>query len=214
MKKAFSKMKVETLSSSSELVQNYEEVCCAVCIDNFESGAVVRHLTCSHVYHKKCIDPWLVEKGTCPQCKADILKALGLGEATQQSPTTEINETALTDPIEPEAADPDDETRESLGDEPSDDHGSIDESDDGGISNLAFAPASSIHTENEVNSINIQVTQRTEDGNSRDHYLPNITNTPDDERSTDSIKTGFYQENDAENKDGADSRDKNEVHSF
>jgi len=36
------------------------------------------------------------------------------------------------------------------------DHGSIDESDDGGISNLAFAPASSIHTENEVNSINIQ----------------------------------------------------------
>merc|ERR1712131_107064 len=86
MKKAFNKMKVETLSSSSELVQNHEEVCCAICIDNFEAGAVVRHLTCKHVYHKKCIDPWLTEKGTCPQCKADILKSLGLGEAVQRPP--------------------------------------------------------------------------------------------------------------------------------
>ena len=102
MKKAFKKMKVETLSSSSELVQNHEEVCCAICIDNFEAGAVVRHLTCKHVYHKKvhnqsikllsrfncfqCIDPWLTEKGTCPQCKADILKSLGLGEAVQRPP--------------------------------------------------------------------------------------------------------------------------------
>ena len=55
MKKAFSKMKVETLTSSSDLVKNSDEVCCAVCIDNFESGAVVRHLTCSHVYHKKVL---------------------------------------------------------------------------------------------------------------------------------------------------------------
>lgn len=86
MKKAFKKMKVETLSQSSELVQNHEEVCCAICIDNFEAGAVVRHLTCAHVYHKKCIDPWLTEKGTCPQCKADILKSLGLGEAVQRPP--------------------------------------------------------------------------------------------------------------------------------
>ena len=46
-------MKVETLSQSSDLVQNHEEVCCAICIDNFEAGAVVRHLTCAHVYHKK-----------------------------------------------------------------------------------------------------------------------------------------------------------------
>ena len=46
-------MKVETLKSDSELVTNHEEICCAICIDNFEAGSVVRHLTCTHVYHKK-----------------------------------------------------------------------------------------------------------------------------------------------------------------
>lgn len=92
MKKAFKKMKVETLNSSSELVQNHDEACCAICIDDFEAGAVVRHLTCKHVYHKKCIDPWLTEKGTCPQCKADILKSLGLGEAVQRPPQVTATE--------------------------------------------------------------------------------------------------------------------------
>ena len=29
----------------------------------------------------KCIDPWLMEKGSCPQCKVDVLKQLGLRDA-------------------------------------------------------------------------------------------------------------------------------------
>ena len=43
----------------------------------------------------KCIDPWLVDKGTCPQCKADILKSLGLGEAIQQP--SPVAESSLTE---------------------------------------------------------------------------------------------------------------------
>merc|ERR1719447_847206 len=130
MKKAFNKMKVETLKSDSELVRNHEEICCAICIDNFEAGSVVRHLTCTHVYHKKCIDPWLVDKGTCPQCKADILKSLGLGEAIQQpSPIAEssLTENDEENPLEAPAsgetadaaaqvADPSDETESPGGD--------------------------------------------------------------------------------------------------
>ena len=54
-------MKVETLKSDSELVQNHEEICCAICIDNFEAGSVVRHLTCTHVYHKKVVRLFLNE---------------------------------------------------------------------------------------------------------------------------------------------------------
>ena len=38
----------------------------------------------------------------------------------------------------------------------SEENGSINESDDGGISNLAFAPTESIHTVNEVNPIHVQ----------------------------------------------------------
>ena len=91
MRKALDSLKVETLKESSELVKNHEETCCAICIDNFEAGTEVRHLTCGHPYHKKCIDPWLMEKGTCPQCKVDVLKQLGLrdSESYADPPTDE-----------------------------------------------------------------------------------------------------------------------------
>lgn len=53
------------------------DVDCAVCIDPYQAGDVVRTLPCRHVYHKSCIDPWLLEHRTCPMCKADILKHFG-----------------------------------------------------------------------------------------------------------------------------------------
>lgn len=31
-----------------------------------------------HVFHKACVDPWLNEHCTCPMCKLNILKALGI----------------------------------------------------------------------------------------------------------------------------------------
>ena len=53
MIKALEKLRIETLKSSSELVKNHTEICCAVCIENFETGTQVRYLTCGHPYHKK-----------------------------------------------------------------------------------------------------------------------------------------------------------------
>ncbi len=31
-----------------------------------------------HVFHKSCIDPWLLDQRSCPMCKLDILKHYGL----------------------------------------------------------------------------------------------------------------------------------------
>lgn len=30
-----------------------------------------------HIFHRLCIDPWLLEHRTCPMCKLDVIKALG-----------------------------------------------------------------------------------------------------------------------------------------
>ncbi|KAA3681185.1 uncharacterized protein DEA37_0014401 [Paragonimus westermani] len=51
---------------------------CAVCIELYQVSEVVRILPCRHVFHKKCIDPWLLEQRSCPLCKLDILKSCGI----------------------------------------------------------------------------------------------------------------------------------------
>uniref|UniRef100_A0A8C1YI13 Ring finger protein 150b n=2 Tax=Cyprinus carpio TaxID=7962 RepID=A0A8C1YI13_CYPCA len=56
---------------------------CAVCIEGYKPNDVVRILPCRHLFHKGCVDPWLVDHRTCPMCKMNILKALGLTSSAE-----------------------------------------------------------------------------------------------------------------------------------
>ncbi|XP_070367704.1 E3 ubiquitin-protein ligase RNF149 [Equus asinus] len=65
---------------------------CAVCIENFKVKDVIRILPCKHIFHRICIDPWLLDHRTCPMCKLDVIKALGYWgelEDEQELPTPE-----------------------------------------------------------------------------------------------------------------------------
>ena len=42
---------------------------CAICLEDYESGAVLRMLPCRHQYHAACLDKWLACKATCPICQ-------------------------------------------------------------------------------------------------------------------------------------------------
>uniref|UniRef100_A0A8C8FBZ8 RING-type domain-containing protein n=1 Tax=Oncorhynchus tshawytscha TaxID=74940 RepID=A0A8C8FBZ8_ONCTS len=63
---------------------------CAVCIDVYKSGDVLTILTCNHFFHKTCIEPWLMEHRTCPMCKCDILKALGVEQPEEDQPSHQL----------------------------------------------------------------------------------------------------------------------------
>lgn len=47
---------------------------CSVCFDEFQvnTSDVVRKLPCNHLFHEKCIFPWLRINGTCPVCRASL----------------------------------------------------------------------------------------------------------------------------------------------
>ena len=50
-----------------------EDAICSVCIDPFEEGDEVRALPmCEHAFHKECIDEWLSQNTTCPNCRASL----------------------------------------------------------------------------------------------------------------------------------------------
>ena len=96
-KKAIGRLEVRTLKRDDEETRSDSHTC-AVCIDSYKPGEVVTVLTCGHFYHKACIEPWLLEKRTCPMCKCDILKALGVDaeEEKDGSPNSPPDVTVVT----------------------------------------------------------------------------------------------------------------------
>ncbi|NXM84916.1 RN128 ligase, partial [Oenanthe oenanthe] len=76
-KKAIEQMQLRTLKEGDKEI-GPDGDSCVVCFEQYKLNDVMRVLTCNHVFHKTCIDPWLLEHGTCPLCKCDILKVLGV----------------------------------------------------------------------------------------------------------------------------------------
>lgn len=55
---------------------------CSVCFDEFRlAESDVRKLPCNHLFHEKCIFPWLRINGTCPVCRAPLQQGGDDGEA-------------------------------------------------------------------------------------------------------------------------------------
>lgn len=60
-------------SSAADQRLYYSADECAICLANFEDGERVRLLPCQHLFHKACIDEWLIKiKKFCPSCRRDI----------------------------------------------------------------------------------------------------------------------------------------------
>lgn len=52
------------------------QIQCAICFDDYaQDEADVRKLPCNHLFHEKCIFPWLKSNATCPVCRARMPNA-------------------------------------------------------------------------------------------------------------------------------------------
>ena len=60
------KLKMMKVGQSSKL--------CAVCLETFHKDTVIYKLPCKHIFHQKCLIPWLERKCDCPNCKMDLYK--------------------------------------------------------------------------------------------------------------------------------------------
>lgn len=63
---------------------------CPICLDNYQTGELLRELPCSHHFHASCVDPWLLKSSTkCPLCRGDI-------SATSHEPTANPSHSAAS----------------------------------------------------------------------------------------------------------------------
>ncbi|PLB54652.1 hypothetical protein P170DRAFT_470104 [Aspergillus steynii IBT 23096] len=46
---------------------------CAICMEGFDAADLIRPLTCGHIFHSVCVDPWLTKRqACCPLCKMNF----------------------------------------------------------------------------------------------------------------------------------------------
>ena len=58
---------------------------CVVCLAEFSEDEMVKKLPpCGHWFHPDCIDKWLTTQSTCPVCRLDMKKALGLNDGAEE----------------------------------------------------------------------------------------------------------------------------------
>ena len=70
----------------------------SVCFVHVFSFLKVPCLHYSHEFHKACIDPWLLDKRTCPMCKLDILKSLAVPDPQPPETSSISSEAHLSSP--------------------------------------------------------------------------------------------------------------------
>ncbi|KAL5709055.1 RING-type E3 ubiquitin transferase [Ranunculus cassubicifolius] len=49
---------------------NNTSSCCSICLSDYKDTDILRRLPeCGHLFHVKCVDPWLRLHPTCPVCR-------------------------------------------------------------------------------------------------------------------------------------------------
>lgn len=51
---------------------------CCICMSEFVSNEIIVSTECDHVFHKSCCQEWLRQARTCPVCRMDIPRSLGI----------------------------------------------------------------------------------------------------------------------------------------
>ena len=55
---------------------------CSICLEALQHGERILELpSCKHVFHKRCLTPWMKQRGSCPSCRAAVDVAFQTAQA-------------------------------------------------------------------------------------------------------------------------------------
>lgn len=53
---------------------------CSVCLETIATGDEVARMPCFHSFHSACVNNWLIARGTCPECRHQVMHVHGAGD--------------------------------------------------------------------------------------------------------------------------------------
>ncbi|XWS33873.1 hypothetical protein CRYUN_Cryun22dG0120300 [Craigia yunnanensis] len=72
--------------SSARLSQCSTGETCAICLEDYKDGEILKALPCQHDFHSSCVESWLTKWGTfCPVCKLDMTTKVSYSEIKRSS---------------------------------------------------------------------------------------------------------------------------------
>lgn len=64
---------VTVIGKMRKVVIDGSHSCCPICLEDFLVGTEASSMpVCSHVFHSRCIVPWLSKKKPCPLCRSEL----------------------------------------------------------------------------------------------------------------------------------------------
>ncbi|XWS29189.1 hypothetical protein CRYUN_Cryun24cG0007200 [Craigia yunnanensis] len=72
--------------NSAHLSQCSTGETCAICLEDYKDGEILKVLPCQHDFHSSCVESWLTKWETfCPVCKLDITTKIAYSEIKRSS---------------------------------------------------------------------------------------------------------------------------------
>ena len=70
---------------------------CSICLDQIQEGQLDSVLeVCNHRFHRACLDPWMENHSTCPNCRGPIRNDQELVQLQHQRELRELDRVYLT----------------------------------------------------------------------------------------------------------------------
>ncbi|XP_061964580.1 RING-H2 finger protein ATL56-like [Populus nigra] len=71
--KDLKKLPIFRFSTQTRPETGANQTSCVVCLEEIKQGQWCRNLVgCGHVFHRKCVDAWLVKVSACPICRTQV----------------------------------------------------------------------------------------------------------------------------------------------
>ncbi|TPX54818.1 hypothetical protein CcCBS67573_g09534 [Chytriomyces confervae] len=67
-----SKSKENKKLSTRRRHETVRESECAICLEAWLNGEIIKKLNCGHAFHQDCVIPWLEEHVHCPLCRSSL----------------------------------------------------------------------------------------------------------------------------------------------